>query len=389
MKKRKLLFVDDEENVIKSLLRLFQEDNYEILTANNGREGLGLIRMNEFQIVISDYQMPEMNGTEFFKQVRKLSPDTIRIILTGYADINIAVSAINEGHVYKFVTKPWDGELLKVEIKKALDFYDLVQERHALNKELIKKNEELKEINENLEEMVEERTQQLLHSEKMATLGQMSGQIGHEINNVLAVIKGRMDLIKIKKKDNEYIGKTLKIISEQFDRLSIHSKNLLTLGKPKYTEFKKINLREVLEKTIENLLYSGVLKYYEINKEYHNSLPLIFGDASQIDQVFTNLFINAHHAMEKNGTIHVAIKILDDNKFIEVHIKDMGKGILEENIEKIFEPFFTTKPEGKGTGLGLPVVKKIVDLHKGYIKVKSRINVGTTMIIRFPLLKNN
>ncbi|MFC1563170.1 response regulator [candidate division KSB1 bacterium] len=388
MRRRKLLFVDDEENVLKSLVRVFQDNNYEILTASNGKEGLELVRNYEFQLVISDNQMPEMNGVEFLKQVRKISPDTIRIILTGYADVNSAISAINEGHVYKFMIKPWDEKLLRVQIKRALEFYDLLLEKQALNKEIIEKNKKLEEIKKNLEKIVEERTRQLLHSEKMANLGQMAGQIGHEIGNILAILKGKMQLIEIKKGDIKYIGKSLKMFSRQIDRLEIHKNNLLTLGKPKLPEFKNINLKEILEKTIENLMHAGILKYYTINKEYQENLQLVYGDASQVEQIFTNLFINSHNAMEMSGTLYVAVNILDDKKFAEVCIKDTGKGIREENLEKIFEPFFTTELEGKGTGLGLPVVEKIVESHNGYIRIKSNVNIGTTVILGFPLIQN-
>jgi signal transduction histidine kinase len=389
MSKEKLLFVDDEENVLKSLVRLFQENNYRILTARSGREGLELISKDKVQLIISDYRMPEMNGIEFLKRVKMICPDTIRMILTGYADLDIAVSAINEGYVYKFITKPWDSELFKITVKRALEFHNLMIEKQSLNKKLIEKNKELKEINENLEQIVEERTQQLLHSEKMATLGQIAGQIGHEINNVLSILIGKMELLKGKKKiNNKYVEDTLKVFSEQFNRLKVHSKNLLTFGKPIPSDFKNVSLKEILDKTIDNLIFSGILKYYKIDKEYENNLPLIYGDALQIDQVFINLFVNAHHSMGKNGTISVMIKVPDDKKFIEVHIKDTGKGIPEENLEKIFEPFFTTKLEGKGTGLGLTVVKKIVESHKGYIKVKSQVNYGTIMIIGFPVIKN-
>ncbi len=93
--------------------------------------------------------------------------------------------------------------------------------------------------------------------------------------------------------------------------------------------------------------------------------------------------------MNRKGKMCVENKMSDDKKFVEVHVKDTGKGIPEENLEKIFKPFFTTKPEWKGTGLGLFAVKKIVETHKGYINVKSHINVGTTMIVGFPILQSN
>ena len=93
--------------------------------------------------------------------------------------------------------------------------------------------------------------------------------------------------------------------------------------------------------------------------------------------------------MYNNGILSVVIKTPNNKKFLEVYIKDTGKGIPEENLKKIFEPFFTTKPEGEGTGLGLLAVKKIVEKHKGYINVESQVNIGTTMIVGFPISKKN
>lgn len=389
MSREKILIVDDDENVLKSLVRLFQEDNYAIFTACDGIEGLALVKKHLFHIVISDYRMPKMNGIEFLKNVKRIASSTIRIILTVYADIDIAIAAINEGHVYKFLLKPWDEELLKIEIKKSLDHFDLVQQQKELQEELGQKNKMLENMNKNLEKLVEERTQQLIHSEKMATLGQLAAQIGHEINNVLTILKGRTELLEYNKTDAEYIDNTIKIFMREIDSLTIQARNLLTIGKPAPPDFKNLDLKTILEKTLDNLLSVGVLKYYNLEKEYQEKLPLIYGNPSQVDQVFTNLLINAHHAMEKMGDLKVGIKILNDTNYIETYITDTGKGISEENINKIFGPFFTTKPQGKGTGLGLPVVKKIMDEHNGYINVDSKINVGTTMTLGFLILQNN
>ena len=389
MKKHKLLFVDDEVNILRSLKRLFVDEEYEIYTAASGFEALKLMDKHEFSLILSDYRMPELNGVEFLKEVQRFSPDTIRIMLTGYADADIAAAAINEGHVYKLLVKPWDKDLLKIEIKRSLEYYDLVQRQKELYKELSRKNKMLEYMNNNLEKLVEERTQQLIHSEKMAALGQLAAQIGHEINNVLTILKGRTELLEYNKTDAEYIDNTIKIFMREIDRLTIQARNLLTIGKPAPPDFKNLNLKTILEKTLDNLLSVGVLKYYNLEKEYQENLPLIYGDASQIDQVFTNLFINAHHAMENMGDLKVCIKMLNEENYIETYISDSGKGISEENLNKIFDPFFTTKPQGKGTGLGLPVVKKIMDEHNGYININSKINIGTTITLGFPLLQNN
>jgi len=119
-----ILCVDDEANVLKSLRRLFLDENYEILTAESGQEGLALLEQHQpVQVVISDYRMPEMDGVAFFKEVHERWPDTVRIVLSGYADTAAVVAAINEGQVYKFIPKPWNDDELKVAIGKAVDVF--------------------------------------------------------------------------------------------------------------------------------------------------------------------------------------------------------------------------------------------------------------------------
>ena len=161
MKIHKLLFLDDEENVLKSLKRLFQDKEYEIYTANNGLEGIKLLEELEFSLILSDYRMPELNGIEFLKFVKEKSPNTIRMILTGFTDVDVAISAINEGEVYKFIEKPWNEENLKVQVKRALEHYELVKEREELLEKIKNQNEELKEWNLNLEKKVEEKSLEL------------------------------------------------------------------------------------------------------------------------------------------------------------------------------------------------------------------------------------
>jgi len=161
MEKNKLLFVDDEENVIKSLTRLFQDEGYDIYTAPDGIKGIKLIDEHEFSLILSDYRMPEMDGVEFLKLAKAKSPDTVRMILTGFADVDVAISAINEGEVYKFAEKPWKNENLKVQVKRAVEYYELIKERKELLEKIKRQNEKLKEWNINLEKKVEEKTKEL------------------------------------------------------------------------------------------------------------------------------------------------------------------------------------------------------------------------------------
>lgn len=162
-----ILCVDDEANVLKSLERLFLDEDYEILIAKSGREGLLLLEQpRPVQVVISDYRMQEMDGIAFFKEVSERWPDTVRIVLSGYADTAAVVAAINEGHIYKFIPKPWNDEELKVTIAKAVERYFLVEANNKLNQELRQANEELSRFAAQLEETVAERTEELLFQNK-------------------------------------------------------------------------------------------------------------------------------------------------------------------------------------------------------------------------------
>jgi response regulator RpfG family c-di-GMP phosphodiesterase len=156
-----VLCVDDEQSIINSIKRLVRKEEYRLLTAGNGQDGLKLLADNDVQIVISDQRMPGMNGTEFLKEVKALYPDVLRIILTGYTEVDSITEAINEGNIYKFFLKPWNDHNLKLEIRQALEQYDLIQANKQLHEKIVAKNNELKQINENLETAVKDRTQTL------------------------------------------------------------------------------------------------------------------------------------------------------------------------------------------------------------------------------------
>ena len=156
-----VLCVDDEQNILNSLKRLLRRENYRLITASNGVEGLKILKENEIHVVITDQRMPDMTGTEFLARVKEGYPDIIRIVLTGYTEVDSITESINKGHVYKFFIKPWNDQNIKLEIKQALEQYDLIQTNKGLHKKVVAQNEELRSINENLEKLVEERTKDL------------------------------------------------------------------------------------------------------------------------------------------------------------------------------------------------------------------------------------
>jgi len=156
-----VLCVDDEKNILSALKRLLRKEDYELLTASNGEEALKILDENTVQLVMSDQRMPEMSGTELFEKVKERYPEIIRIILTGYTEIDAITGAINQGNIYKFFLKPWNDETLKLEIRKALDQYDLIKINKELTEKVKEQNEALMRVNDTLEQKVEERTREL------------------------------------------------------------------------------------------------------------------------------------------------------------------------------------------------------------------------------------
>jgi type II secretory ATPase GspE/PulE/Tfp pilus assembly ATPase PilB-like protein/FixJ family two-component response regulator/RNA polymerase subunit RPABC4/transcription elongation factor Spt4 len=141
-----ILFVDDEPNVIKSMMRIFRQENYGLLAANSGQEALSIMDQEQVQVVISDHRMPEMNGTDLLREIKRRYPATIRIMLTGYADVDAVMGAVNDGAVYKFITKPWNDEDLRLTVSLALEQYDLIQENKHLRKKSTAQKKELKRL---------------------------------------------------------------------------------------------------------------------------------------------------------------------------------------------------------------------------------------------------
>jgi response regulator RpfG family c-di-GMP phosphodiesterase len=143
MSKRTLLLVDDEENILRSLDRLLRQDGYEILMAKSGDAGLGMLRDHQVGVIISDQRMPGMTGVEFLSQVKELYPRTVRIVLSGYTELKAVTDAINKGAIYKFLTKPWEDELLRENIREAFRHFELAFENERLATELRQAKEEL------------------------------------------------------------------------------------------------------------------------------------------------------------------------------------------------------------------------------------------------------
>ncbi len=152
MAKRTILLVDDEENILRALERLLRRDGYHVLKATSGEAGLELLRESAVGVIVSDQRMPGMTGVEFLSQVKDLYPRTVRIVLSGYTELKSVTDAINKGAIYKFLTKPWEDELLRANIKEAFEHFELAHENERLARELEQANAQLARLQQELDE---------------------------------------------------------------------------------------------------------------------------------------------------------------------------------------------------------------------------------------------
>ncbi len=225
----------------------------------------------------------------------------------------------------------------------------------------------------------------LIQSEKQATLGIIAGSIGHELNNLVGgllltareLIKNPEDPVRTREKANLFVGHVEKIM--------LHGRNLLSLSQPNKPRMGTVDLAVLLDETTKTLEVSGVLKRFKVTRDYGHDLPAVHGDMNLLEQVVRNLEINAAHAMEPGSALTVGCRLSEREGFVEMFISDTGPGIDPAVRERVFEPFFTTKAEGKGTGLGLPIVKQIVEQHMGFLQLDSEPGMGTTVAIGLPV----
>jgi signal transduction histidine kinase len=232
----------------------------------------------------------------------------------------------------------------------------------------------------------------LRQSEKLATIGQLASGLAHEIGTPLNIIGGRAELIKRKIKDREGEQKDLDIIIQQAERITKIIQQLLGFVRKKRPEQKGLNIKTLLETTLDFLDHQIQKQGVKVVKDLKDNLPIVTGDSDQLQQVFLNLILNAIQSMPQGGELHIGASSkwiskegIEDGQreYVVLSVVDTGMGIEKEVVENIFNPFFTTK-EDKGTGLGLTVSQGIVQDHEGWIEVESEIGEGSQFRVYLP-----
>ncbi len=223
--------------------------------------------------------------------------------------------------------------------------------------------------------------EQLSRAEHLSSLGEMVAGISHEIRNPLGIIMSSSELLKKKMADYDPSNPIPSIIIEESSRLNNIITDFLNFAKPRTPHLVSCKIEDIIEKNITFLASQIKGEGYTIDKHYDNKLPEITADPDMLYQAFLNILINAMQAMPQGGKINV--QICSNDNAVEIIFEDQGEGIAEDILEKIWDPFFTTK--SKGTGLGLGIVKNIIESHDGTVHIKNRSVSGARVTVRMPV----
>lgn len=235
-----------------------------------------------------------------------------------------------------------------------------------------------------MQQQLEDTYRQLLHSEKLASLGKLAAGVAHELNNPLGGILMYANILLEQTKEGP-MAQDLKVIVEQAMRCKEIVRGLLDFARRRAEDRTKVSLNDVIEKCIALMSKQAMFLNVNLEKELSPDLPSVSADPDQLSQVFTNLIVNAVDAMEGKGTLRIRTWAEGSPPHVHAEVTDTGSGIPEDHLQRIFDPFFTTKEVGKGTGLGLSIAYGIVRRQGGDIQVRSRVGEGTTFQLRFPL----
>jgi len=233
-------------------------------------------------------------------------------------------------------------------------------------------------------ETLHQTQQELLHKEKLASMGQLAAGVAHEINNPLGTILLFSDVMYKEASEDDPRRDDLKMIINETTRCRTIVADLLNFARQQEVLAQETNVHALLEQVIEGVSHQPSFEGVEIVRQFSPDLPTIQADPAQLQQVFVNLLNNAAEAVAEGGIITLATQPVD-SQWVEIKVSDTGCGIAEENLGKLFTPFFTTKALGKGTGLGLSIVYGIIKMHRGQITVQSQVGQGTTFTVTLPV----
>ena len=378
----RILIVDDEYGPRESL-RLILTPAYEVIVAGDGEEALAQFESEAPDMIISDIRMPRLNGIELMKEIKRRAPDTPFVLLTGFGTLESAQEAVRTG-AFDYISKPYDVTEIRDVVAKA---FQESRKRQNMEEAL----QRLQSTNEQLEQNIRELDQK-------AAVGDLSAEVIHDLNNPFCALQYYIDVLGTALADYSGFAESeekdlLQVIKEQADRCIELTQRFLEYSRASGPRWSKSDVNAIIENTL--FIFKPRLLSYGIKLETDlaQGIPPCWFQAPSVQQVFYNLITNAIHAMEgldEDTRLKITTRLAESmdpetsGKCIQIAFADTGKGIPPEVQDRLFERFFTTKPKGKGTGLGLPICKRVTEEHGGSLTVTSEVGKGSVFTVCIP-----
>ncbi len=380
-----LLIVDDEPDVLDSLKYLFHR-TYRVLTAESGAAALEILKVNDVHVILSDQRMPGMTGDAFLAIVRRLYPDSIRMIFTGYADLDSVVRAVNEGHIFRYIVKPWDATEIECVIGQALDQYELLAERKRLIAELQTINAQLSLANARLSEV---------NQLKTAFIEVAS----HEFNTPITLVLGLSELLLLlnpaRDPGERQIVSQIAVSAKQLGKLVADTLQLMRSDDfGQILHHSPVDLAFLLHEAADRLTPFVETRRMTFKVDVPPDLGLFEIDSPKVRDAVLNLLTNALKFTPDGGQIGLSATLSGADE-AEIVVYDEGIGLEPRALRRLFEPFFTEFDpsrhstgnfgfEKRGLGLGLTIVRQFVEMHGGRIEAQSELGKGTRITLHLP-----
>lgn len=378
-----LLVVDDEPDLVQSVKDLLRFD-YKVLCATRATDGLSIMEREKVHIVMSDQRMPEMTGVQFLARLKQQHPETVRLLFTAYADLQAVTDAINQGSVYRYISKPWEPDELKTVLRQAVDFYDLQEERRRLLREISDKNRQLEQANRDLS-----RANDL----KRAFIRVAS----HELRTPLTIIMGLSELGRSHDAAASPLCDWLAQMHRSSVRLTERVDQVVKMLQAERFERplqpRPVDLGELLHAAAADVAHFIQQRRQTLTMDLQAGLGIVNVERDKIHDSVVQLLVNAIKFTPDAGSIRLTARRIDGS--VEIEVSDTGVGIEPECLPRVFETFFTRYDvsrhssgdfefDRRGLGLGLAMVKTFIEMHGGQVQVASEIGKGTTVKVRLP-----
>jgi signal transduction histidine kinase len=387
----KILIIEDEMRLRTNLKLLLTSEGYTVSTAADGEEGLAYLQQEPCDLVITDIMMGEVNGFQVMEYIAKHTPETLVIVITGFASTESVVESLRKG-AYDYIAKPFEIEMILISIERALEKVRLQRELkgyvEALEHRVAARTRDLEVTNAQLHASLaelQEAQEHLIQTEKLSALGELISGFAHEVNNPLTTVLGYAELLVGSEECSAEVSSILEKVRQEAMRCHRIVQNLLSFARKRKPAKDYSDITTICRKTLDLLAYQLMVNNVAVVTSFVDKLPWTMVDGYQFQQVLVNLLNNASQAMaQQQGKRQIMVTTTHDDAKIYVTITDTGSGIAAEHLGRIFDPFYTTKE--KGTGLGLSLSYGLIKEHGGEITVTSTPNEGATFTIALPIL---